>query len=152
MQNRKLRSQLVLLQKSCIAIAIYAINSRHPPPQPYPHHPQPFRFALAVSGSAFSWAYADLPSKLSRWSICVLGNHAQAHRVGPGLTKGSQLLGPEVRLPGESDTPRGTRVCVTVGLQQSLHLKHNLTTAPKVISLGILCLNDNTLSLTLWTS
>lgn len=34
MQNRKLRSQRVLLQKSCIAIAIYAINSPHPHPNP----------------------------------------------------------------------------------------------------------------------
>lgn len=41
------------------------------------------------------------------------------------------MLGPEVRLPGESDTPRGARICVAICLQQSLHLKHNQLFAEK---------------------
>ena len=59
---------------------------------------------------------ASISKKICLWQLSAVCSYT---------AKGSQLLSPEVRLPRESDSPKGARVCVTFCLQQQLHLKHN---------------------------
>lgn len=76
------------------------------PTPPPPHPPKKDllndSWLLAISVSAFSWAYADLSSKLSRCSTLIFNNYIKAHRVGPGSPREAsclvQKLGSQVNL------------------------------------------------------